>query len=203
MPITDVDEHITTLWREAARDLGIGLVSPFAAISPRGESAAALAWLRDFGSPRGALVCTSDDPNDLSRRPSMGIRDRGLRSLRVPLALRPPPLHRHARTPRLGRSAGESPALARRDWASLLSTCLLSTLYSLLSTLSFLHSRSNETAGRTDAHPAVFIPPALLAGHAMVTRSVSPSRLSSPVPSPLELHRHGFAARDRRRSRPR
>lgn len=68
MPITDVDEHITTLWREAARDLGIGLVSPFAAIGPRGESAAALAWLRDFGSPRGALVFSSDDPKDLGRR---------------------------------------------------------------------------------------------------------------------------------------
>jgi hypothetical protein len=68
MPITDVDEHITTLWREAARDLGIGLVSPFAAVGPRGESAPALAWIRDFGSPRGALVCTSDDPDDLGRR---------------------------------------------------------------------------------------------------------------------------------------
>jgi hypothetical protein len=68
MAITnDVDEHITTLWREAARDLGIALVSPFAAIGPQGESIPALAWLRDFGSPRGAVVCTSDDPRNLSQ----------------------------------------------------------------------------------------------------------------------------------------
>jgi hypothetical protein len=60
------DEHVVALWREAARDLRIAAVSPFSALGPRGESALALVWLKDFGSPRGALVCTVDDPDDLA-----------------------------------------------------------------------------------------------------------------------------------------
>ncbi len=67
MATNEVDTHITTLWREAARDLNIGLVSPFAAVGPRGEAISALAWLRDFGTPRGSLICTSDDPDNLGR----------------------------------------------------------------------------------------------------------------------------------------
>ena len=64
----DDDQHITGLWREAAHDLKITVVAPFSAVGPRGESIAALVWLRDFGSPRGALVCTSDDPDNLAVR---------------------------------------------------------------------------------------------------------------------------------------
>jgi hypothetical protein len=64
----DDDQHIIALWREAAHDLQIGVVTPFSAIGPRGESIEALVWVRDFGTPRGALVCTSDDPENLALR---------------------------------------------------------------------------------------------------------------------------------------
>jgi hypothetical protein len=64
----DDDQHIISLWRDAARDLKIGIVAPFSAMGPRGDSIGALVWLRDFGSPRGALVCASDDPDNLAVR---------------------------------------------------------------------------------------------------------------------------------------
>ena len=64
----DDDQHIIALWREAAQDLRIGVVTPFSAVGPRGESIGALVWVRDFGTARGALVCTSDDPENLALR---------------------------------------------------------------------------------------------------------------------------------------
>lgn len=66
MSSTDIDTHVAALWREAGHVLGFSIVSPFAALGPRGESAGALVWLRDFGTPRGALVCTSTDPHGLA-----------------------------------------------------------------------------------------------------------------------------------------
>jgi hypothetical protein len=64
----DDDQHTIALWREAGHDLKIAIVMPFSAVGPQGESIGALAWLRDFGSPRGAVVCTADDPDNLALR---------------------------------------------------------------------------------------------------------------------------------------
>lgn len=68
MSLTDIDVHVAALWRDAGRALGIAVVTPFAAIGPRGDAIDALVWLRDFGAPRGALVCTADDPDELASR---------------------------------------------------------------------------------------------------------------------------------------
>jgi hypothetical protein len=64
----DDDLHIVSLWRDAARDLKVAVVAPFSALGPRGESVEALVWLRDFGTSRGALVCKSEDPDNLALR---------------------------------------------------------------------------------------------------------------------------------------
>lgn len=55
-------ESVTT-WREAARDLGIDVTTPYEITDPAsGRTIECIAYLRDFGSPGGMVIVPLLDP---------------------------------------------------------------------------------------------------------------------------------------------
>jgi RNAse (barnase) inhibitor barstar len=55
-----IDEAMVQAWREAAADLGIRVVAPFAFITSDGEAIKAEAFVPEFGGPYGAIALSND-----------------------------------------------------------------------------------------------------------------------------------------------
>jgi hypothetical protein len=51
-----LDMRLVTAWREAAEDLGIAVIAPAELADPAGRPFWCEAFVRDFGSPAGAVV---------------------------------------------------------------------------------------------------------------------------------------------------
>ncbi len=55
------DEAISQAWRNAAKDLGIRVVAPFAMLAAGNESITYEAYVLDFGGPKGTVVGVLED----------------------------------------------------------------------------------------------------------------------------------------------
>jgi len=58
---------ITSAWQEAATDLGIRVIEPYATKDSSGTCVQCEAFLPDFGSPSGAVALSYDDTDTLRR----------------------------------------------------------------------------------------------------------------------------------------